>query len=615
MKEISEPMVILSHYWEMNSKTTLNTNVAYQMGYIGNSRIGYYDAQNPDPTYYKKLPSYALSHNSGANYEEYFENLTNFKNYGQIDYDSDEGIYAQNRVANNASYYLYEDRNDDTTISVNTNLTTELTDNITLNGRLNYSMLHSENYAHMLDLLGAKYHYDWDSYADVADSEIQILNLDIKQYNLENPDRKIKEGDRFNYNYDINSSSAGVFAQLQFAYDKVDFFVSGNFINTKHQREGLYKNYSYREKSLGKSEELVFNDLSFKGGLTYKLTGRHLLNVNAGMLSVAPNTRNSFVNSRESNIINPNITSQKITTFDVSYIYRGPGVKARLTGYKTNFKDGVESAFFYSENVFLEDANDTNASDFVGEITTGVNKQNMGIEFGMEVQVTPTIKITGVASIADFKYTNNPHLYLTSDLVTDSTELDFSQEDLNYGLIDYGTTYLKNIKTGGTAQQAYSLGFEYRDPKYWWFGVNGNYITDNYINVSRVTRTDYFYQEDYYLDNGKLNHGVISVNPETGNPVTQEDVDNLLTQEEFDSVFLLNVVGGKSWKLGNKYVGFFASISNILGREYKTGGFEQARKSGFLSLQADRNLETPVFGSKYWYGNKTTYYLNLYLRF
>jgi len=134
----------------------------------------------------------------------------------------------------------------------------------------------------MLDLLDSKYHIDIDGYAKVE--------TDGLQYNLDNPNRKIHVGDRFNYNYNINSSNAGAFAQLQFAYDKVDFFVSGNFVNTKHQREGKYRNGVYElltidNPSLGKGEEQVFNDVSFKGGLTYKLTGRHLLNVNAIILS------------------------------------------------------------------------------------------------------------------------------------------------------------------------------------------------------------------------------------------------------------------------------------------------------------------------------------------
>jgi hypothetical protein len=39
-------------------------------------------------------------------------------------------------------------------------------------------------------------------------------------------------------------------------------------------------------------------------------------------------------------------------------------------------------------------------------------------------------------------------------------------------------------------QQAYGLGIDYRDPKYWWVGININYL--NYIDISPIVRTDGF---------------------------------------------------------------------------------------------------------------------------
>jgi hypothetical protein len=33
-------------------------------------------------------------------------------------------------------------------------------------------------------------------------------------------------------------------------------------------------------------------------------------------------------------------------------------------------------------------------------------------------------------------------------------------------------------------QQAYSLGFEYRDPSYWFINPNINYVADNYLDFS-----------------------------------------------------------------------------------------------------------------------------------
>ncbi len=580
IRDIKEPLFILSHYWTINDKTLLNTNVGYQTGSIGNSRLGLFRALNPDPTYYQKLPSFALSLSSGPDYTEYYNRLTEFQNNGQINWN--ELYDANTTIDGNAAYYLYEDRNDDTTLSINTNLTTELNDNITLNGRINYSKLDSDNFGYMLDLLGAQYFTDLDQFS-VGDAE---------QNDLNNPNRRVKEGDKFLYNYNIISTSADAFLQAQFSYDKVDFFISGRYANTIHQRNGLYKNGNYADNSFGKSEELNFNDASFKGGITYKITGRHLINVNAGYLSIAPNLRNSFANARINNFIIPDLTSQKVASIDATYNFRAPGIKGRITGYMTDFKDAIETSFYFAQGIGSQGGDD---EDFVGESVTGIEKRHKGVEFGIEVQITPTMKLTGVAAVGEYKYTNNPNLYLTSE-----------NEDFENGFNDLGTAYLKNVNVAGTPRQAYSLGFEYRDPNYWWFGVNANYMGQNYLDISPVLRTDNFWKD---LD------GLPVVNPETGNPVTQQEVDDILVQEKFDSAFLLNAVGGKSWKVGDKFVGVFANVSNILGEVYKTGGFQQARNANFVRLQEQNNLEIPTFGPRYWYGNQTTYFLNLYLRF
>ena len=40
IRDLYEPIVMLNHYWNIGEATTLNTNVSYQFGQIGNSRIG-----------------------------------------------------------------------------------------------------------------------------------------------------------------------------------------------------------------------------------------------------------------------------------------------------------------------------------------------------------------------------------------------------------------------------------------------------------------------------------------------------------------------------------------------------------------------------------------------
>lgn len=579
IKEVNEPILMLNHFWDISDKTSLNTNVAYQFGKIGNSRldnngqrlnddgIPVGGGSNPSPAYYQKLPSYWLTPAAGPNYEQAYLNEQQFVNDGQIDWNS---MYLTNltNTDNYSTYILFEDRNDDKQFTANSILTSYINDNITINGSINYSKLKSENFAEIIDLLGGNGYLNVDSF-------------DGFQFDELNPNRIAGEGEKFRYNFNLYSDIVSGFLQGQFKYNKFDFYVSATATNTQYQREGLYQNAAYSDNSFGKGEKLSFTGIGAKAGVTYKLTGKHLFNLNAGYLTKAPSLRNTFSNSRENHNIVSDITEEKMSTVDASYIFRSPIVKARLTGYYSKIEDANEISFYYADGV----GGDNTA--FVQEILQGIAKRQIGAEIGIEAQVTPTILLKGVASLGQFTYDNNPNLYLTSS-------------DFENGRVDFGVSTLKDYRVAGGPQKAYSIGFEYRDPDYWWIGATANFFDDTYIDISPLTRT-----KNFYLDSDGL-------------PFNDYDEDlarELLKQEKFDSYASVNLIGGKSWKIDDYYIGFFASINNLLDTEYKTGGFEQGRNANYRQLRDDQSNDTPVFGSRYWYGRGATYFMNVYFRF
>ncbi len=573
MKEISEPVIMFTHYYTP-SKLEIRTTFAYQFGHIGNSRLGYFNAPNPDPTYWKYLPSSYLRFPDNPDYENAYLATQEFLKNGQINW---RNIYEINVNNGNSLYYLYEDRTDDTQLSANTNITTNITSDISLNIGVSAKKLTSKNYSNMLDLLGGLGFVDLDQYA----------TGEAQQNNLNNPNNLVQVGEKFQYNYIIKASEYASFAQIQSTLKKIDYFVAASVENKNYQRKGLFKNGTYASNSFGNSEKQSFLAFSFKGGLTYKLTGRHLLSVNGALISNSPSIKNTFSNARVNNNITPNLKNEKIQTLEFNYHLRFPKLKIRTTLYYTKFKNAIENSFFFAEGLL------GNQADFVSEITTGIDKKHLGIELSTAFQVTPQIKILGAGALGSFTYSNNPRLYIQSESFVAETS-------------DFGNAFLKNYHVSGTPQQAYFLGFEYRDPDFWWYQINANYLANNYLDISPLLRTN-----NFYLDAD----GVPFVDEDTGAQVTQNQIDELLTQEKFKSSFLLNVVGGKTWKLNKKYIGFFAGINNILGVVFKTGGFEQSRNANYIELKKDKQLEKPIFGPKYWYGNNTTYYLNCYVRF
>ncbi|WP_372936488.1 carboxypeptidase-like regulatory domain-containing protein [Seonamhaeicola sp.] len=579
IKEVEEPILMLNHYWTISDKTSLNTNVGYQFGKLGNSRLDYSGGGNPSPSYYQDLPSYALADPDGPDYATAYQLEQNFLNDGQIDWERILDANLTNNIgALPAAYVLYEDRSDDKQLTLNTILSSELTDNIILNASVNYKKLKSENFGEIIDVLGS------------STGALNVDSFDGYQYDNLNPDRLVGEGDKFRYNYNLFADVISGYAQGQFKFNKIDFYLSGSVTNTTYQREGLWEHSRFPgSDSYGKGEELTFTGYGAKAGFTYKITGKHLFDVNAGYISRAPTLRNTFSNSRENHNIVRDITEEKVTSFDASYIFRSPIVKAKLTGFYTTIEDANEVGFYYADGLSGTEIENNETSAFVQEVLQGIDKRHIGAELGIEAQVTPTIKLKGAASVGQYTYDNNPNLYLTSS--------SFTSED---GSISYGQANLKDYKLAGGPQRAYSVGFEYRDPDYWWFGATANFFSHTYVDINTLTRTS-----NFYLDSDGLPF----------NDYDEELANELLKQERFDDYMVVNLIGGKSWKIGNKYISLFASIGNLLDKEYKTGGFEQGRLANYRELRDDVASPKRVFGPKYWYGRGTNYFVNLNFRF
>ncbi|MFI1772867.1 carboxypeptidase-like regulatory domain-containing protein [Thalassobellus citreus] len=594
IKEVIEPIVMLNHYWNINTKSSLNTNIGYQFGKFGNSRLAYGGANlvttndghdtfesggtNPSPSYYQKLPSY-FERNFPNDLGFAYQAQQEFLNNGQLNW---EQLYEANVIntslGRNATYMLYEDRVDDKQLSINTVYKNDINEHLLFNAALNYKTLKSENYAEVLDLLGGTGFLNVDSFDGI-------------QYDLQNSNAIAQVGDTYGYNYNMFASVFSGYVQAQFKYNKVDFYASANVANTQYQREGLFQNESFANNSLGKGESLSFLGMGLKAGATYKISGKHIIDINAGYITKGPSIRNSYSNSRSNHNIVPNITEEKVMSFDASYIYRSDIVKAKLTGFYTTLKDANEISFFFADgigNVIAESGTQQSGNDdteFIQEILQGIDKNHLGTELGVEAQVTTTIKLKGAVAYGQYTYANNPDLYLSSD---------------RFENVYLGKSYLKDYKLAVGPHQAYSVGFEYRDPDYWWFGATANFFDKTYIDISPLTRTYNFYTD---VD---------------GQPFIDYDetiAKDLLKQEAFDNYMSVNLTGGKSWLVGDYYIGLFASVNNLLDEVYKTGGFEQGRNANYRQLRDDKALDKPVFGSKYWYGRGATYFLNLNVRF
>ncbi len=378
---------------------------------------------------------------------------------------------------------------------------------------------------------------------------------------------------------------------------KFDLTFGAKLSNTNVYRFGNYRHEQYLDNSKGKSKTYDFWNFGTKAQLLYKMDGRNFIQFNTMYMTYAPTTDEIFPNARsndytvdENNFTHDgdNLKNSKVFSSDLSYVLRAPRVKGRATAYYTKFFNEFEKNFGYID----EGGGSSNL--FAADYTYGIDKQFVGGELALEAQLTTTITLNAVASLGQFTYANNP----THQRFSDSRTFNELEGDLTtVGATAPQTTYLKNYRVATGPQQGYSLGLQYRDPKFWWVGFTANYLASNYLSPAPFRRTASIWGGN---DPGDFPEGL---------------AESFLKQEKFSDEFMLNVNIGKTFRIGKYFAGISASVNNVLdNRDYVTGGFEQIRV-GSLQVLADNPAYSKIFGPKYWYDRGRSYFINAFFRF
>ncbi len=569
-RAIFEPIILFNHYYT-SKNVSLSSGIAYQFGKNERSRIRFFNAPNPDPTFFRYLPSFYINNPIGADFTNAALAREGFLIQPQINWGN---LFRANQNNGTAAYVLAKDVIEDNSLQFGSTANIRLNGSMDLDMGVNYSILNSNNYATLFDLLGASFHEDIDPFSNTQND----INGDLVK----------QEGQRFGYHYTIKGTNSTTFAQLKYHYKKWSAFLATQWQNTRYQRNGLFQNQRFINDSFGKSVELNFSNIAIKGGLGYQPNGRHWLKVNTALLGRAPLLQNSFINPRENNGIVPMLANEKITFVDVSYFIRLPKLSGRLSGFYGRFQNTTDVNFFFVDSGV--------GSDFVQEVLTGLDRLNKGLEIGLEYSVSPEVKINAVANFGSHSFASNPNVTINFDTAGAEENLINTE-----GNIDLGTANIKGLKLAQGPQRALALGIEYRDPKYWWIGATANHLANNYANISTITRTQSFF-----------------INPETGDRfpnASPENVTPLLQQSKLGDFYLLNIIGGKSWLKSGKYISLFISINNAFDTVFKSGGFEQSRNGNFGQLRQDSLRDNPSFAPKFWYGFGRTYFVNFAISF
>lgn len=582
IQDSHQPVAILRHDWTINEKSVLTTAASYQTGKNGQTRLDWFNRADPRPEYYRYLPSF-LAFGEDASQEvvdaraEYLRQNPELLqlNWDQL-YDENrnfvttvedaDGIEGNDVTGRWSRTIVEEQRFDSDEFNLNTNFRTNLSDEWTLHLGARYQSYVGHTFRVLDDLLGGDFTVDIDRFAD-RETGVDINTF--QQSDLNNPNRLVREGEKFGWNYDLNIRRGGEWAQIVYEGNRWDFFVAGEFEQTEIWREGFYRNGRFPNSSEGESDRILFNTGGVKAGATYKINGRHYLYANAARINKAPFARHAFVSPRTRNQVTPDLESEKILSYEAGYNWRSPVVKARVTAYYTRFEDQTDRIGFY----------DDARRAFGNLILQNIDRTHAGIEAGAEVNFNRRWSVNAVAALSQNIYTSRQRATVFLD----------NAETFNTIFADNGfEVYSNNFFVPNGPQEAFSFKLNYRSPDYWFASLNANYFRKIYLDFSPVRRTEtaVFGLED--------------------NPALYNEVVN---QIQAPDQFTLDFFGGKSWRFGDRFIYLNVGVSNILdNQEFITGGFESLRFN--YETKDPNDFDPSIF-----YAFGRTYFASLAYRF
>lgn len=585
-----DPSVMLNWIWKPKMGTSLNTAVAFRHNAYARSSFDWYQAADPRPNYYRNLPSYylptavydpsdPLSEQSllylaqQAEYEYVRDQWLNNESVRQIDWD---GIYQANLLNSEyfdrnpeykgrSSYILKDEHQNQTVWMLNSTLNHRLSDILTLQGGVSVDYTNAHYYTTVKDLLGGKYWVDVDNFSerDFAGNQDKLQN------DLDNPNRKVGEGDIYGYNYTIHATRARAWLQNEWNTTHFNVNYAAEISNTNYWRDGHMRNGRFPLTSKGKGGTHNFLNGAFKAGATWKINGRNYIVGHFGIGTRAPLISNAYVNARIKDEAVTGLKSEKFISGDLSYTWNYSRFRGSVTGYWTEMWDGMSQRFFY----------DYDLATMMTYTLSGIQTEHKGVEIGLEYKILSGLSVSATAAVSSYTYRNNPTGVRSAQ--------NGAMEDVTR------VTYLKNYHLGGTPQQAYGLAVKYAAPKNWFFEVNANYFCDGYVDLAPTRHEELpglwkfcTSKEEYEARLAEFAH-----------------------QDKLKDAFVMNLSIGKMIYTKFGSLNFNLNVNNLLNnRNIQTGGFQESKLDY-------TNYTLTKFPNRYFYAQGIRVFFNVGIRF
>jgi hypothetical protein len=520
----NQPIATLRWDWTPSTSTNLTWTTYGQAGKRGQTRLDWFGAQNPNPDYNRRLPSALGDPTLTAQWADL---MRNNQAYRQIDWagiweansidrvtvNNVNGI-GDNTVTGNKSTVLLSDfREDSKELGTNLLVKHKLNNRTTINGGANFQYYLGRNFKTVDDLLGGDFHVDLNPLAlqDLQGNTFALNN------DLRTPNRVVREGDTYGWDYDENIRKGGAWAQVVSNLRKWSFFGGAEANTVTMWRTGHMQNGRYPDNSLGNSDKINFTTYGVKGGATYKVNGRNYIYANGFQGTRAPLFRDIFLSPRTRNSYYEAAKPYGIYSGETGFIHRSPRLRTRVTGYWTKFDNQIESLVLFGQTT----------GAFGTEIRTGVDQVHSGLEAAFEarpLEAHTQWSLSGATNLGYYRYTSRPRL-------------SFYEDNTNAVAINNVVIYQTNFLVPRTPQTTASLSVKYEGRKFWFASATVNFADDYWYEFDRARRTG-----DYAIQ-------VAGAGAQPGS----DDWNRVFHQGKAPAAYTLDLFGGKSWRINSKY--------------------------------------------------------------
>ncbi len=540
--ETFDPTVVLNWIYKPKQGTTLNTGAAVRWVHYSTSALNWYNAADPRPDYYRYLPSYFKDDEQA--YDLYTNLWRNDESFRQINWDQLYQTNYLNNLANEqpgattkkGSTYILENRHSNQfNFIFNSVLNHRLNDAMTLQAGASFNYTGAHYYKTIRDLLGGQFWLDVDQFSERDfPGDPSILQNDLR-----NPNRHVGKGDTFGYDYNINALQATAWLQniIRLPHWDVNYGLKVGY--TQFFRDGKMQNGRAPENSYGKGDTHRFDTGALKAGATYKINGRNFISAHASYETRAPLFEYAYISPRIKDTAIDGLTNERILSGDISYAWNYRRFRGSITGFWTEMYDQTERSSFYDDQY----------STFMNFVLKGVHKCYKGVEVGLAYKITPSITLSAAGTYARYQYKNRPTGVRSYEngMMPDTAQV----------------VYLKNFYVGGTPQTAASIGIDWAAPGMWFFGINGTWMGDSYVNLSPIRHEALPNLWEKYPDVNEL----------------EAKMSELAHQDKLNDAFVLNISIGKLVYINRKVsMNFNLNVDNVLNnRNIMTYGYQQGR--------------------------------------